>query len=108
MIRPFSRSALTLIEVIAAIVLISAVAFMGMRHVKTAGESSHSKACELSRQTIQNEVDRYRRLNGRLPSANLREIESAAYWDGQLPVCPNTQSVYTIDRTGTVVCRAHR
>lgn len=101
------RLAVTLIEIIAAVVLISVVGFLGMRHVRTAGTGGQDRACELTRQMLQNEVDRYQRLNRTLPSTDLRELATAEYWNAALPVCPVSGNSMTIDRDGKVVCATH-
>lgn len=101
------RSAFTLIEIIAAVVLIGIVGFMGLRHVRTAGTGGQDRACELTRQMLQNEVDRYQRLNRALPSTDMRELVTSEYWDGSLPVCPMSGNPMTMDRTGKVLCATH-
>jgi prepilin-type N-terminal cleavage/methylation domain-containing protein len=102
-----SRQAMTLIEIIAAVALISIVGFLGMRHVQTAGTGGQNRACELNRQMLQNEVDRYQRLNRTLPSSDLRELVTPEYLDAAIPVCPVSGSVMRIDRNGDVVCPTH-
>ncbi|KAA1261351.1 hypothetical protein LF1_38980 [Rubripirellula obstinata] len=101
------KSGFTLIEIIAAVVLISVVGFLGMRHVRTAGAGGQDRACELTRQMLQNEVDRYQRLNRALPSTDMRELVTTEYWDASIPVCPVSGNPMTIDRTGKVVCATH-
>ncbi|TWT53928.1 hypothetical protein Pla22_15620 [Rubripirellula amarantea] len=108
MISSKSTSAFTLIEVIAAVILVSVVAMLGIQHVRTAGESGQARGCELNRRTLQLEVERYELLNRSLPSRDLRELKSADYWNGDLPTCPVTGQAMTIDRDGNVVCPTHR
>lgn len=102
-----NRIAFSLIELIAAVVLISVVGFLGIRHVRTAGTGGQERACELTRQTLQNEVDQYERTNRALPSTDLRELTSAEYWNAAIPTCPVSGTPMTIDRNGKVVCATH-
>ena len=101
------RNAFTLLEIIAAVVLISVVGFLGIRHVRTAGTGGQERSCELTRKMLQNEVDRYQRLNRTLPSADLREITTAEYWNASLPTCPVSGNPMTLDSNGNVVCDTH-
>ena len=102
-----SRNGFSLIEIIAAVVLVSVVGFLGIRHVRVAGTGGQDRACELTREMLQNEVDRYQRLNRELPSADLRELKTAEYWNAPLPTCPVSGNPMTIDRNGDVVCGTH-
>ena len=101
------NAGMTLIEIIAEVVLISIVGVLGMRHVRTAGTQGQDRACELTRRTLQNEVEHYQRINRRLPSSDLRELTASEYWNGDLPTCPESKNKMRIDREGDVVCPTH-
>ena len=103
-----STSGFSLLEIIAAVILVSVVALLGIQHVRTAGDTGQARACELNRRNVQLEVQRYQQLNRSLPSADLRELRAAEYWNGDLPICPATGRAMTIDRDGNVVCPDHR
>jgi competence protein ComGC len=98
---------MTLVEIIFAVVLISAVAFLGIRHVGNAGDGGASRACELQRSVVQNEVDHYKRINRELPSSSLVELSTAEYLDAPLPTCPVSGLPMTINRNGDVLCDTH-
>lgn len=101
------RPAMTLVEIIFVVALISVVAFLGIRHVGIAGDGGGDRACELQRSVLQNEVNRYQRIHRRLPSSSLAELTTADYWDGELPTCPVSGLPMTINRNGDVVCETH-
>lgn len=101
------RSGFSLIEVLAAVMIAAGLAAIAVSQLRRPGDLAHGQACELCRETLQNEVGRFTNENGRPPSNNLRELTSPGFWNGPLPACPSTGRPFTLDRTGIVDCPVH-
>ena len=100
------RPGFSLLEVIAALVLTAIVALIGIRHLSVPGETANQRSCDMTRQTLQGYVDRYRDATGRSPSRDLREIRTTTYAGTSLPTCPVTGQPYRHQR-GVVGCPTH-
>ncbi len=103
-----ARRAFSLIELLTAVMIAAIVATIAVTQFRTPGETAHARSCELIRQTIQNEVDRYTGATGSLPSPDMRQLTATEHWGGPLPPCPVTGDPLTLDRSGLVVCATHR
>ena len=101
------RQGLTLIEILAALMIASLVAVLGVRHTLPVGESAKQHTCDLTRQILQNDASLYQQTTGNSPSGDLRELENAQYSGVVLPVCPITGEQYSLERNGTVTCPTH-
>ncbi len=101
-----TRFGFSLLEVIAALTLTALVAAIGIRHLRTPGETTHQRTCDVTRQTLQGYAERYRDAIGQLPGRDLREITTAEYAGITLPNCPTTGQPYRM-RGGIVQCRTH-
>lgn len=97
----------TLIEIIAALVIASLVSVIGIQYLRPSGDSSKQHSCDLTRELLQNDVQRYFDGNGVMPAANLNELASPEYSGIVLPTCPTTDRAYRLDRNGTVICPTH-
>jgi competence protein ComGC len=102
-----SRQGLTLIEILAAVMIASLVAVLGVRYTRPAGESAKQHTCDLTRQILQNDANRYQETTGNLPSRDLSELENSQYSGVVLPTCPITGEAYSLERNGTVACPTH-
>lgn len=107
MMRLKLRSGFSLIEVLAAVMIAAGLATIAVSQLRRPGDLAHSQACELCRETLQNEVGRYVNETGTSPSSNLQELTAAGHWNGPLPTCPSTGRPLTLDRTGTIDCPVH-
>lgn len=101
-----SQSGLTLIEVIFAIALSAAVAVIGVRHLRQPGDTVRERSCDLRREVLQEQVDRYTEMTGRSPSRDLRELADPDYAGNVVPRCPVTDSGYQL-RGDQVICPRH-
>jgi prepilin-type N-terminal cleavage/methylation domain-containing protein len=101
------RRGFSLLELIAAICIATVVAMMGIHHLRPAGDSGKQHSCDLTRQLLQNDVQRYLEMTGNLPRADMIELISPQFAGPQLPVCPATKQSYTMSRDGTVSCPTH-
>jgi len=105
---PFlSRCGFSLIEIIVALIVISSVAVIGIRSLRPAGQGAQQSSCDLTRELLQNDVQRYVEATGVLPRADLSELVSPEYSGLVLPTCPATGQAYRLDRNGVVGCPAH-
>ncbi|TWU57761.1 type II secretion system protein [Rubripirellula reticaptiva] len=102
-----NRRAFSLIEILAAVMIAATVATIAVTQFRTPGDTAHWRSCQLSRQTVQNEANRYIDITGSLPSSDLRQLSSSQYWDGPLPTCPVTGTAFTLDRSGNINCKSH-
>ncbi|MGB7326169.1 MAG: prepilin-type N-terminal cleavage/methylation domain-containing protein [Rubripirellula sp.] len=102
-----NRRAFSLIEILAAVMIAATVATIAVTQLRTPGDTAHARSCQLSRQTVQNETNRYVDITGSMPSSDLRQLTSAQHWDGPLPTCPVTGDAFTLDRSGNVNCTSH-
>ena len=100
-----TRSAFSILELLLAltvmVVLVTAtVVFVNQPRARISNQS-----CRLGLSELQLRVDEYQRINGRLPSTNLRELVSRT---SPLPVCPVDGQPYQLDRTtGLVTVHVH-
>ncbi len=100
------RNGFTLIEVIFAISLSAAVAVMTILSLRNPGQAAQSNACDLRREILQDQADRYTDLTGRSPSTDLRDLRTPEYAGASIPVCPNSEENYRYVR-GEVQCPSH-
>lgn len=107
MLSKTNQAGFSLLEVMAALVIASIVAVIGIQHLRPSGVSSKQKSCDLTRELLQNDVQRYWEFSGALPSADLNELASPQYSGPVLPTCPTTDQAYRLDRTDTVICPTH-
>ena len=101
------RAGLTLIEITAALLIAAAVATLGIQYLRVTDRTSKQRSCDMTRQLLQNDLQRYLDNTGRLPRADLRELRSDEYAGQSLPSCPVTGQSYRCDRSGTVGCPTH-
>ncbi|MGI9470876.1 MAG: type II secretion system protein [Rubripirellula sp.] len=98
---------MSLLEIVAALAIASSVAAIGIQYIQPAGDSARQRSCDLTRQLLQNDCQLYLETNGRLPQADLLELQSEQYSGDQLPTCPGTGESYRLDRRGVVHCPTH-
>ncbi len=106
MIRSRSRG-FTLLELIAAVIIASMLMVLSIRFMRPPAEAGSQRSCDLTRQLLQNDADRFLETVGRSPSRDLRELRSDDYSGVVLPTCPVTGEPYSIDNSGVVVCPTH-
>jgi competence protein ComGC len=102
-----NRLGFTLMEIMAALVIASLVAVIGIQYLRPSGEASKQKSCNLTREMLQNDTQRYSEVTGAMPAADLNELVSPQYSGLVLPTCPVTNEAYRLDRTGMVICPTH-
>ncbi len=107
MMQTKTRAGFTLLEITTGLIIAAAVAAISIQYLRPAAETSEQRACDMTRQLLQNEANRYMDSLGRLPSADLRELGTTQYAGTVLPTCPMTGDAYTRGRTGIVGCPAH-
>jgi type II secretory pathway component PulJ len=97
----------TLIEVMAALIIAAAVSAIGIQYLRPAGETSQQRSCDMMRELLQNDAQRYMTTKGKLPSSDLRELRTVEYAGAVLPTCPVTGEAYSRNRTGIIGCPTH-
>ena len=97
------RKGFSLIEIIVALAIAVVLTTATIAYVQQPRARISDQACQLSKSQLQLRVDEYLRINGRWPSANLRELITGA---SPLPVCPVDGQAYQLDRT-TGLVRVH-
>ena len=101
------RRAFSLLELIAALIIAASLAALSLHHLRKPSLSGKQHSCDLTREVMQDYADRYLETNGRLPSADLRELATDSYAGTALPTCPATDQSYRLDRNGNVTCPTH-
>jgi prepilin-type N-terminal cleavage/methylation domain-containing protein len=100
------RNAFTLLEMILAVVIISAVAALSLQHLRPSGQVARQRSCDVTRQTLQNYADRYYSREGTWPSRDLREIAVPTYAGDDLPLCPCEGGRYQMSGS-LIICPVH-
>ncbi len=103
-----SFAGMTLLELVAALTIAATVAALGIHYLKPTGTVAHQRSCDLTRELLQNDCERYFDINGRLPRTDLRELQSSEFSGDPVPHCPSTGERYRLNRSGRVECPAHR
>lgn len=102
-----SRVGMTLLEVLAALVIAASVAAISIHYLRPANEISKQRSCDITRELLQNDAQRYQQTTGTMVSRQLRELQTPEYAGNVLPTCPVTGQAYQLDRAGTVGCPTH-
>lgn len=102
-----ARAGMSLIEVLAAIVIAATIAALSIQYLRPASETGKQRSCDLTREILQSDVQRFTASSGRAPSRDLRELSTTQYSGTVLPTCPITDQSYRLDRSGVVTCPTH-
>ena len=102
-----NKCGFTLMEIIAALVIASLVSVIGIQYLRPSGDSSKQRSCDLTREMLQNDVQRYFEIHGVMPAASLNELAAPEYSGLLLPTCPVTDQAYSLDRNDNVICPVH-
>jgi prepilin-type N-terminal cleavage/methylation domain-containing protein len=107
--KPQLRPAFSLMEVMAAIVILGILAAVMVPSLWNHQVSAKKSACYTNKGDIELQVKLWKRNNGSYPLANLSNIGSdTTYFPGGLPTCPVDGTSYTIDTTtGRVSGHSH-
>ncbi len=97
------RDAFSILEMIVALVIVVVLTTATIAYVRQPRARISDQSCQLGKSELQLRVDEYLRINGRLPSVNLRELVTRT---SPLPICPVDGQPYQLDRT-TGLVRAH-
>jgi prepilin-type N-terminal cleavage/methylation domain-containing protein len=110
--KPCSRkpaAAYSLVELMAAIVILGIILLVTVPRVFSHDEASRSAACQVNRRDIEIQAELWINNTGSYPLANLNDVGGdLAYFPEGLPTCPVDGTAYTIDTsTGRVVGHIH-
>lgn len=99
------RNAFSILELLLALTVMVVLVTTTVAFVSQPRAKISKQACRLGLSELQLRVDEYKRINGRLPSTNLRELITRT---SPLPVCPFDGQPYQLDRaTGLVTVHVH-
>ncbi len=79
------RNAFSLLEITAALVISATVAVAGIQYLRPAGDTGKQRSCDLTRELLQNDAQRYFEYTGSMPGADLKELVSPEYSGAVLP-----------------------
>lgn len=82
-----NRNAFSLLEIIAALVIASTVAVVGIEYLRPSGDTGKQRSCDLMRELLQNDTQRYFECVGSMPSANPNELAFPEYSGAVLSAC---------------------
>ena len=100
------RHAFTLLEIMLAVIIVATVAAIGIAHVRKPATGAHQNACNMHREMLQGQPERYTEEKDAAPSRDLRELVGLDYVNGKLPRCPSTAQAYEL-QNGVVGCPTH-
>ena len=113
--RPM-RGGVTLMSIIAAIAISATVAVATLMAIRGPTVTTQDRACQLLRESVALEVQRYRADFERYPRANFSDLIRDGYWTGSRPCCPafaqpgspsGGRVRYLTHRSGDVECPIH-
>ncbi len=107
MLSKSKRTGFSLLEIIAALVIAATVAVTGIQYLRPSGDKGKQRSCDLTREILQNDTQRYFESTGAMPAADLRDLLSPQYSGLVLPTCPVTGQNYRMDKSGVVGCPTH-
>lgn len=93
------RSAFSLMELLAVVTILGIIAAIIVPRVTTSSDAAKQKVDAHNRGTINSAIERYYIENGSWPSANLNELDVAAYFPDGIPSNPTDNSAYTMNTT---------
>jgi prepilin-type N-terminal cleavage/methylation domain-containing protein len=106
--RSISRAGLSLLELLAAVVILGVLASIIVPRLQSGGKDCKREACKVNRHTIEIQSQLWKRQQGALPASGLSDIAaSKAHFPDGIPVCPVDGSAYGIDAQGKVVGHSH-
>lgn len=91
-------SGLTLLEIVAAVVIVSVLALMILPRLTSNSSSAKSRGCETNRRNVEVQARLWYRTKGSWPANNLSDIgASTTFFPSGVPTCPVDGSTYTLD-----------
>ncbi len=98
--------AFSLLELILAVVIISTVVAISLQYLRPTDEAARQRSCDVTRQSLQNNADRFFSVEGNWPSRDLREIATTTLAGDSLPLCPCDGGKYEMSGA-IVICPTH-
>ena len=97
--RRTRRQAFSLMELLAVVTILGIIAAIIVPRVTTSSDTAKAKVHEHNRATINSAIERYYIENGSWPSADLNELDVAAYFPDGIPTNPVDNSAYAMNAT---------
>lgn len=96
--RSVHRVGLTLLEIVAAVVIVSVLALVILPRLTSSNTSAKSRGCEANRRNIEVQARLWYRTKGSWPANNLSDIgANTTFFPSGVPTCPVDGSSYTLD-----------
>ncbi len=95
MMRKSRRSAFSLLELLAVVVILGIIAMVVIPRINFSAATARENSCFQNKAEINGAVERYFFDNGVLPT--LVQLDDPTYFPDGLPVCPETNAAYTLD-----------
>ena len=89
------RKAFMLLELLAVVVILGAIALILMPRINLSSASAREAACFQNKAEINAATERYQFENGFLPN-NINDLDDAAYFPDGLPRCPVSDRNYVL------------
>ncbi|MDG2220912.1 MAG: hypothetical protein P8L85_06010 [Rubripirellula sp.] len=105
--RDARHQGFSLLEIIAAVTIAVTLTVISISYFKPAKNISSQRSCDLTRQVLQNDADRYYELTGQLASTDLHQLKTKVFSGTTLPKCPDSDKAYTRNASGVVSCPTH-
>lgn len=105
--RHAKQHGFSLLEIIAAVTIAVTLSVISIGYLNPAQNLSSQRSCDLTREVLQNDADRYYEMMGEMASTDLHQLETKVFSGTKLPKCPASDKAYTRDANGVVFCPAH-
>jgi general secretion pathway protein G len=94
--NPHHRPAFSLLELLAVVVILGALAAILVPRASAARDQAKEKACSHNRMLINSAIERYAVTNGADPT-DLSDLSTPDYFPEGIPVCPVSGNPYTLN-----------
>jgi general secretion pathway protein G len=95
---PFSRAAMSLLEVMLVIVIIGIIATVIMGRLAASSDMAKCKTCHHNKSQLNSAIERFGVDTGDYPT-DLTDLAVPAYFPDGLPVCPVSGAGYSMNGT---------
>ncbi|NQT37593.1 MAG: type II secretion system protein [Planctomycetes bacterium] len=95
MMKKSRRSAFSLLELLAVVVILGIIAMVVIPRINFSAATAKENSCFQNKAELNSAVERYYFDNGSLPA--LGDLNDPAYFPDGLPNCPETGAAYTLD-----------
>ncbi|MBA3480211.1 MAG: type II secretion system protein [Pirellulales bacterium] len=94
--RKYQATGFSLLELLAVVVIIGAMAMILVPRASAARDKANQKACEHNRALINSAAERFAVTTGAAPTS-LNDLNTPDYFPDGIPVCPVSSNPYSLD-----------